>query len=462
QPCSLINQLKHHIEHTILAAGKEFKIAKIPLKGSNLSYLDSNRMTSWSDVMNNDSLADRVSAFRTYNYWTKFLKQTTDKDMARLQPLAPVLNTSLKPAKTGDGRKQTMATRHLYHFLMNPVKQSAQSHLGLYAREASIEDLALKEDEPFFSVFPVDYNIKMSCLRLWLDLNFDPTSKSLPIQREPEAILERIYADYEKQSATPEGVYAELDRQTMLKTIQKTIETLGVLLEEIHFASMYYRAIFWGILEENGDYHFQAEPRLILPAIEITTGCLGPHGGQQQFQAEIHAALNWVWQDGDGMWHTIVLTGSKKDSPNPNRHLLKPLLAYIVGVSQQHPDLPLNTYPIQFHLVYDEKVRTFQSHLNQTEATFCLKNLLEAFGNQKEFHWLPFETVLKCKNGPHRIKTESFSNDQREAFCEEINTFFDEVDDYLVKRLAAPITPDILDIANKRFQWIFKMIESVA
>ena len=462
QPCSVINQLKDFIESTILCDGEEFKIAHVPLKGNDVCYLDPDRITKWSDVLTNFSLADRVSVFRTHHYWAEFLKQASKEDIARIQPLVPVLNTTKEPLDGNDLRKQMITTRQLARFLIDPVKIGAQSHLGLYGPEASIEDLALKEDEPFYSIFPLDYTIRMETLCLWLDLNFRSEPLKLPFVPDLTIILEKIYESYAKQSAVPEGLYGQLDRQTILEKIFATVKILSGLIDEIRPSSTQYRAIFWGAACESNTDFLREAPVLRLPPKEIMFNCIGYHGGQQQLSAEIHAVLNWTFKDKEGMWHTLVLTGSKQASSRPNRYLLAPLIAYLVCKSQHLSDLKLDVPKMYFHLVYETKIQTFISSLTSSEATLALRNLIEAFGNQKDFYWLPFETVLKCRPNPLQMNKEKVTDQKRLEFSDEMAVFFDDVDDYLIRRLAAPITPFLFNMAEKRFRWIFDAVEQIS
>ena len=113
---------------------------------------------------------------------------------------------------------------------------------------------------------------------------------------------------------------------------------------------------------------------------------------------------------------------------------------------------------MHFDLIYEAKIQSFVSALTPSEAALNLKNLMEAFYNQRDFHWLPFETVLKCDSNPIFSKRERFSDDHRRNFSAEMASYFDEVDDYIVRRLAAPITPYLFDLAQKRFRWIFDAV----
>ena len=457
-PCSVINQLKDYLENAILSASKEFKITSIPLKGNDVGYLDPNRFTPWSDVLSNFALIDRVSLFRTHNFWADFLNQALPEDIDRIQPLAPILNTTATLDQNNDLRKQMVTTRKLARFLMDPVKQSAQSHIGLYGRKASIEDLAVKEDEPFYSIFPMDYNIQLDCLRLWLAQSFHTNLIRLPSDQDTKAIFTKIYAGYAKQSAAPDGVYGRLDRQAIFEKILATVKVLRAVLGQIQPNKAQYGAVYWGTAEERRTDFYETTPVLRLPPLEMALSAVGCQGDQQPLNAEIHAALHWIWQDKEERWHTLVLTGSRKGGTRPNRHLLAPLLAYLVLRSHHPSDTRMDGVGMHFHLVYETKIQTFVSALSPSEATANLKNLIEAFYNQKDFHWLPFETVLKCETNPVFIKRESFSDDHRQHFCDEMAGYLDEVDDYIVRRLAAPISPYLFDMAEKRFRWIFDAV----
>ncbi len=461
QPCSIINHLKNYISTTFLPPGDPFKVVQIPLKGNDLRYLLSNQNPPWSDVVCNFSLADRVSVLRANSYWAEFLDQSSPQEMAAIQPLTPVLNTSLGLESGSETRKQVVNHRQLSRFLVDPVRQSAQNHLGLYDPESSIEDLARAEDEPFFSVFPIDYMIKVDSLKVWLDQNFNPNQRTLPASGELEPLVARIYSDYEKQSASPEGVYADLDRSEIFTQVLETTAVLSEYLNDIHAASRRYRAVFCGVAEEDGSEFCQASPILRLAPLQMTAGCVGAHGGQQNLTAEIHGALDWLWQTDDGNWHTLVLTGAKTVPRYPYRHILTSLIALLILKSQSPAELPLEGEAFHFHLCYQNNSKIFKCQISQQEAVTCLRNLLEAFGNQRDFYWLPLEEVTNSKVGPFKLPGTRATRGDREAFATEMQEALVENEPYLIRHLAAPITQELFDIAQKRLIWIANLLEEV-
>ncbi len=461
QPCSVINHLKHYIDSNLLPPGDRFQVVQIPLKGNDRRYLFPHHHSPWSDVVCNFSLADRISVLRANNHWADFLDQSSPQELAAIQPLTPVLNTSQELETGSDVRKQVVSHRRLSRFLVDPVRQGAQNHLGLYDPESSIEDLASAEDEPFFSIFPIDYTIKMDSLKLWLDRNFTPKQRSLPNSGELERLVARIYSDYEKQSASPQGVYADLDRTEIFTQVLETTEVLSEYLDAVHGAARRYRAVFCGVAEEDGSEFCQASPILRLAPLQMTSGCVGAHGGQQHMTAEIHSALDWLWRSDDGNWHTLVLTGAKTALPNSFKHILPSLIAFLVLKILSPEELALETAAIYFHLCYQSSSKSFKCHISIEQAEACLKNILEAFGNQRDLYWLPLEAVARSKISPLRLSGADATRADREAFAAEMQEDLYENETYLIRRLTAPMTYELFDIARKRLKWIPDFLKKV-
>ena len=99
-------------------------------------------------------------------------------------------------------------------FLEHPVRQKIQRHLGLYDEEETIEDVVLREDEPFFSEFPLDYRLKMDPIKLWLDAHFSQMDADIA-KPDPEAFYHRVYDACRRKSQTPEGAFADIDRDAI-------------------------------------------------------------------------------------------------------------------------------------------------------------------------------------------------------------------------------------------------------
>ncbi len=172
QPCSVINQLKRYVELEILSDGQPFQVSEVPLAGSSDRYLDPDAISAWSDVLVNDSLTDRVAYYRIHRLWEAFKHQASTDDLERVARFDPDLSFDIMAPDAEDRQVEKITLRQLKKFLEHPVRQKIQRHLGLYDEEETIEDVVLREDEPFFSEFPLDYRLKMDPIKLWMDAYF--------------------------------------------------------------------------------------------------------------------------------------------------------------------------------------------------------------------------------------------------------------------------------------------------
>ena len=92
QPCSVINQLKRYVELEILPDGQPFRVAEVPLAGSSARYLDPDATSSWSDVLVNDSMTDRVAYYRIHRLWEAFKHKASTADLERVARFDPDLS----------------------------------------------------------------------------------------------------------------------------------------------------------------------------------------------------------------------------------------------------------------------------------------------------------------------------------------------------------------------------------
>jgi len=110
-----------------------------------------------------------------------------------------------------------------------------------------VEEITLDEDEPFFSEFPADWELKVMPIRRWLDAYFSDTSQD--ILRLYEQAYERMLLE----SRTPEGAFALSDKKEIAKDVMTRLHTLEPLADRMKSgieSDCLYRCVFIG--SQNG------------------------------------------------------------------------------------------------------------------------------------------------------------------------------------------------------------------
>jgi len=355
QACSVVNQLRRYVEQEIFPSGHRFQITEIPLAGSSGRFLDSEAVNTWSDVLINYSTADRLAYYQTNRLWEKFNQNASADDLKRLKRFHPDLSFDVVKPAGDDQQVERITSKQLKRFLEDPVRQKTQRHLGLYDEEKTIEDLILREDEPFFSEFPVDYQLKMQPVKRWLDMLFSSQDMDI-VKPEYEDIYNLVYDEYRRKSQTPEGAFAEMDKNELQGHVSQIVETLNPVLEKMQSAKELYRAVFIG---EQTDEHIPSGINLDLKRFAplILTVQTANHISETiSCDVELNGQLPWVWQDDEKRWHTLILTGSGKKPREPDKYVFEPVIFYLLCLIGEESCQWVGTSGITLHIVYREKL----------------------------------------------------------------------------------------------------------
>ncbi|MFO7557177.1 MAG: exodeoxyribonuclease V subunit gamma [Desulfobacterales bacterium] len=454
QPCSVVNQLRRYVEQEVFTNGQRFQIMEIPLSGSSKRFLDPEAINTWSDVLINYSTADRLACYRANRLWEKFNQSALADDLKRLERFNPDWSVDVDKPAAGDRQVERITSKQLKKFLEDPVRQKTQRHLGLYDEEETIEDLILREDEPFFSEFPLDYHLKTDPVRQWLDMLFSSqdTDTARPA---PEDIYNLVYDQYRRKSRTPEGAFAEMDRNELRGHVCRIVETLNPVLDQMQSARKLYRAVFIG--EQTGE-PIPSGINLGLKRFEplsMTVQTVSHTSEDVTCDVELHGQLPWVWQDAESRWHALVLTGSRRKPKEPDKYVFEPVIFYLLCLSGENSCRWIGTSGITFHIVYRERLVEWTYNFDQETARMYLNDLVSDYLNQSLAVWLPFEIISKLPVRPHKVPDDAVDDLIREQFFIELEGAYSEVDDYLV-RITKPAVPlDAFDRVRGRFKIFF-------
>jgi len=456
QPCSVINQLKRYIELEILPEGQPFHIAEVPLFGNSARYLDTDVTNSWSDVLVNDSLTDRVAYYRIHGLWEAFKDKASAADLEKVRRFDPDLSLQSEAPDVDYRKPEKLFLGQLKKFLEHPVRQKVQRHLGLYDEAETIEDVVLREDEPFFSEFPLDYRLKIDPIKLWLDAHFSRLDKNIA-KPDPEAFYNRVYDAYRRKSQTPEGAFAQIDRDELKGHVRRMVETLHPILEQMASAKQLFRTVSIG---EPAEEATPLDNRLALKRFSplyLTVQATNSASETLTREVGLHGQLPWVWQDADDTWHVLVLTGSGKKPREPDKYVVGPVLFYLICLTGDESGQWIDSSGITLHIVYKEIIKEWTYRFDREMAEAYLQEMVSEILNQSMAEWLPFDTVTSRKIKPHKMPEDELSEDFRMQFAAEMKDAFTEEKDYLI-RIAKPIIPkDAFEKVRRRVKIFFDL-----
>ncbi|CAB5105373.1 hypothetical protein D3OALGA1CA_1697 [Olavius algarvensis associated proteobacterium Delta 3] len=456
QPCSVINQLKRYVELEVLSDGEPFRVSEIPLAGSSERFLEPEAISAWSDVLVNDSLADRVAYYRIHRLWDAFEQQASTHDLERVARFHPDLSFDAHAAAAEDPPVEKITSRQLKKFLEHPVRQKIQRHLGLYDEEETIEDVVLSEDEPFFSEFPLDYRLKMDPIQLWMDAHFSRMDGGTG-ELDPEVFYHLVYDTCRRMSQTPEGAFADIDRGEIMGHVRLMVETLTPVFEQMVSATQLFRVVSVGDPAEEPIPPDSRLARKRFNPLSFTVQTMNRATETVTREVALHGQLPWVWKDDDGAWHTLVLTGSGKNPGEPDKYVLGPVLFYLICLAGDESSRWIAPSGITLHIVYRENVKEWTYTFDRETAEAYLMELVSDALNPSTAAWLPFEIVTSRKRSiqPHNMQDGDVSDDIRMLFAAELEDAFAEEEDYLI-RMAQPAIPvDAFDRVRNRFKIYF-------
>ncbi len=398
--------------------------------------------------------------FREQHLWTQVNETAPQQEIKKAEKFFPDFTKELKFDDEVIQTEEKINLKQLKKFLEDPVLQSIKHNLGLYDERESIEETVLSEDEPFYSDFPVDYRLKMEPLKQWLDSFFSSKGNNSNAKKI-EGIYNLAYDNFRRQSKTPEGSFAVLDKNELKDEVLKKAETISSLLKGIQSGNALYRAFYIG--EPEDDYF----PRISRPIIKhfnpltLTVKTMNSRSEDIQRKVELHGRLPWVWKENGDEWHALVLTGSyNKPGKKPDKYILEPLLFYILSLCGDESSEWIGNRGITFHIVYNEQIRSFKYIIDKKLALEYLADLLSDYLNQKELQWLPFAAVSKIYVWSHQLTNNEIDENIKKNFQVQLQDAYSNDDSYITKLIKPEIQSNAFDRARQRFQIFFNHIDT--
>jgi hypothetical protein len=294
----------------------------------------------------------------------------------------------------------------------------------------------------------------MDPLKLWMDAHFSKMDADTA-KPDPPAFYHRVYDAFQRKSQTPEGAFADIDRDEIMGHVKRIVETLNPVLEQMESAKQLFRAVSIGDPVEEP---IPSDSRIALKRfnpLSLTVQTLNRASETVTRAVELHGQLPWMWQDAADAWHVLVLTGSAKKPGEPDKYVLEPVLFYLLCLAGGESRRLIEPSGITLHIVYREIVKDWTYRFNRETAEAYLVELVSNVLNQSMAAWLPFETVTTRSIRPHKLSQDEVSDGMRMQFAAEIEDAFAEEEDYLI-RIAKPTIPrDAFDRVRRRFKVYF-------
>lgn len=444
--CSVVHQLKRYVEQRVLG-GQTFKVSQIPIKADSPAYLAPEAINDWSDVMVDSSPVHRLSCYRRSGRWSAFLEQATPSDVktaARYRPDFTLPDPTPDPAPA-DAVPLTIGL--LRRFLLDPVEVVGRYHLGIGELIDPTAELAEMVDEPLSSQFPVDFEIRTASVQNWLAARLND-SFSQPSMALLEAEFESVYADLFRKSRLPAGAFAVHDKSQLKQQVLAVGERLEPFFEQMRTARRCFSAVLVGAVMDDfvgiGGDHLSFNP------VPIDRPGLDIHGSPTSIH--LSGGMPWVWQSIDGAWHCLVATGSNRRSRFPDKYAIGPLLTLMAISAGGEPCPWSDVNRMAVHVIYREHVLNLDYTVDPKRSADYLSGLVEDFFSALPLEWLPFETIMGDAGLRVFIGQDRVDDAHRKAFYELLTETMQASADVRTELTGAVVTPDILDLARRRFR----------
>lgn len=361
----------------------EFEIIEIPLKGESLKYFD--KFPVYQDIINNYFYTDKLLALLhlkdIYNFDTGQLNEIEEK--------------YLKTQNIFENKKQDLFKKEitnlsltdLYRFILNPSEAQIKKFIEIYNDQE--DDLAIKEDEPFYTQYPVNFQIITDCLNKYITNIKDQKKFSL------ESYYVELY-DYNKiLGNTPEQVYREIDRTNIYNIIDARIydEKKGIN----NFLNNNSEYVFFEKIIINDDFS-PGDLILTFPSLnfKITTDI------NEKKEIILNGELeNIILNKKNSTITSIIIVNSAKFN---KKYVIKPVLFYLLllcGNKKNNNNISSGEFIKNFKFIMKifcaEETKEFELYVNHKEAIYYIKSLIKEFLFDLNFDYLPFEIITDSK-----------------------------------------------------------------
>jgi hypothetical protein len=392
-PSSPINQLRRFLERHVLA-GKEFKVAEVPLLGSDRRFLEGTVAGGATDVLVNYSLPERLLAIEEARR-DGVVQLDERRAKAFQQRLQAARRVFQLPAQVSAGPEDapTISLTELRRFLRCPADAALLRHLHLTDDEESEP----ADDEPFYTGAPDHYRLLQQALeRFVIRAVTDTLATALKEWRQRFA---ELHEEWRWRSRGPEEAFAAADLARLEHMVYERIEGPGELAA---FLRERQEAQFCGPVLL-GESPAPVGARQRFPALTIVPAA-GIAGQPVPPAVRLVGTLPLAWRSAEAL-DILVLTSSKANKIPTEQlclPLLEPLLFYLALKADNGADGSsarewLGERMLRIHIAHAEGrvICTYApDEFAPDQARTYLAHLGRDFLDRGSFDLLPFDLII--------------------------------------------------------------------
>lgn len=402
-PNSVVGQLITYINSYVLTT--DFIIPEIPLSGSSLDYLKHDRgQSQYSDFFRSNSNgnckpvnyneSDRILLLQKLSLVHPLQKGA---EMALEEKISKRIPDFSLAEVSGDNTTEytSISITDLRYYLINPAESTLRWHLSMYDEDT--EDTTVKENEPFYTIFPDNFMFIIN------SLNYCIRSGD---ETDIHSFIHRYYQYSKIMSNTPHGAYGDIDYINLLSEIMERLESSPGLMDFLKSRKEY---LFYATPT------FGSNPVMTKPDQVFSPVVIPIIRGNNTVSIDLRGSLPAVWKHPEtGDCETMVITNSSKPSI---LHLIYPILWYMASATQYNAALGdfIGTGPFTMHVSHQGGLSTYTSRLTKAESRLYLNHLLNDFMNTTQIDLLPLSIISDKKIiQPHMMKANPDKHEQNE------------------------------------------------
>lgn len=453
-PCSIVHQLKQYVESEILHENEYFEIIDIPIKRSDINYFTTNNISKVSDVLINYCEADRISFYTENGLLGEAKQKLNENEQRRLERFN--LNLEMDDTTPEPNPKIEIVTlQQLKQFLLNSCEASLKKHLHIFDDQRN--DKSLIENEPFFSEFPLNYDLIKNSMEFCVNHSLQTNSKEL--ETETLSFLKNYYRYNLLIGMTPEADFSVIDERKFEKALNEYIPGLLSYCEQFGSSLKWYKCISLG-KNKLRDVNIKRFGNVLeFKPLQLEVNINTENKSLTRQQIEVHGALPIIWENSFG-WNCLVLTTRMKSQGNlPEKYIIEPFLSYLMLLSTKDTSYIFNNKAFTIHILYRREKKLWQYNITSEMAQNYLKNLIVDYLKRREFDLIPFNTIRNTinsisSNANNNIFTNIDAFAFRELFEKDLNSN-EEISD-LIRLSKAKVPDNVLEKVKRRHSLIFK------
>jgi exodeoxyribonuclease V gamma subunit len=384
-PNSVTGQLITYLNNHVIL--EEFKTVRVPPSGGSEEYISrSTGMESYSDIIIsraddgiqpvNYSEADRLVLLKNamkHNLLDPAAAATIKEKISEKIPDFMIFS----PAEPAIAQTAAIPLRDVAYFLINPVESALRWHLSIYDDDS--EDITAAEEEPFFSVYPYNYQFSTDVLRYYV------RTGSL---EEIKSFINDYYRHARLKSAMPDGAYGDIDQEKLTDVIMERLngsESLSEFLRARKNISFFQNILF-------GSEKLYAAPDRSFPPLICTV-----NQKHQEHRVELSGMLPFMWKnESTGDTETLIITTSSRPSAI---HVIQPFLFYMASacglVDGLHQFMGTGAFTV--HVSHKNGITPYRYQASPAESRTYLNRLLADFLDDTSFDLLPISIISNPK-----------------------------------------------------------------